>query len=143
MKLTSENVDSVMRHVLFKKGEDHTKYPIVEGLVHNYVFHPERLEEKRQDIIDMLNDFPDPFHKDKGGGWAFVNACMTKDNVHWGEHWQMEQIICLGIAIGCAEWVMKELMFILPGGMPYVVVKTPIQVIVDDNAKSEGTISEG
>jgi hypothetical protein len=126
MKLTAENVDAVFRECLFHKGEVHGEIPanavIVEGVVGNirFGFHPERLEANRQNVYAMLEQLPDNFREDMGGGWSFLNACMTEEGDQWGEHPTVEALLCLGIALKQAQWMMKGMQEHLPGGMPYV-----------------------
>jgi hypothetical protein len=126
MKLTAENVETAFRACLFQKGEIHGEIPanavLVEGVMENirFGFHPERLESYRQNVYEMLSELPDQFREDKGGGWGFLNACMTNENVQWGEHLHMQQLFCLGIGLKQVEWLMRSMQDALPGGMPYV-----------------------
>jgi len=94
---------------------------LVEGIVRKFGFHPERLESHRQEVKDILNQMPDSFHKDKGGGWSFLNLCMTKDGQHWGEHPSMEALVALAVGLGMASYCLPRAMWSLfPGGMPYI-----------------------
>jgi hypothetical protein len=126
MKLTAENVEKAFRACLFQKGEVHGEIPanavIVEGVANNirFGFHPERLESYRQNVYEMLSQLPENFRDDKGGGWSFLNACMTDEGDQWGEHDSVEALLCLGIALKQAAWMMKSFQDRLPGGMPYV-----------------------
>ena len=54
---------------------------------------------------------------------SFLRMCMTKDGVHWGEHPDCDNLICLGIAIGKLEIILKDFVNDLPGGVPYILVK--------------------
>ena len=39
-------------------------------------------------------------------------------------HMTVESLLCLGIGLDLAEWCLpKEMWSLMPGGMPYVVVK--------------------
>jgi len=102
-----------------------TVEPIMaQGVVRTYGFHPERLEKHRTQIIAWLNELPAQFHKATGGGWSFLNACMTKDDEQWGEQYNVEQLMCLGIAIGKVSFPLpKEFWGALPGGVPYFTVE--------------------
>lgn len=124
MKLTSENVHKTLSSCFFKDNEDQTGAIIVEGIMSKFGFHPERLAQNKQNIGEMLTDLGDSFHEDKGGGMSFLNACMTKDGEHWGEHSSMEALFVLGVATNQAKSVLPRNMWnLLPGGMPYFVVK--------------------
>jgi len=126
-KLTSEAVQKLFFDCLFTDDEikDGPPKQIVEvqGIISRIGFHPGRLESHREEVKALLAELEDSFHEEKGGGWSFLNACMTKDGEQWGEHQNMEQLFALGIGLKLARWVMpREMWSSLPGGMPYVVV---------------------
>ena len=121
--LTAENVNAVFMDCLFRDGEDTSNPAVGEGVLHKFGFHRERLEAHRDEIKQMLNCLPDNFQASKGGGWSFLNACMTKDGEQWGEHRSIEQLLALGLASGQATMLMpREMWKVLPGGMPYFSV---------------------
>lgn len=124
MELTSENVETVIKDCLFTDDEDQSNFVEVEGTLHTYHFHPERLELHREDIKTMLNQLPHQFFKSSGGGWTFLNACMREDGVQWtGLHLQQERLLCLGEGLGLVKnQLPKEMWPALPGGMPYYVI---------------------
>lgn len=123
MKLTANNVETVIKDCLFLDEEDKSNPVISEGIMNAFGFHPERLESHREDIRSMLSALPDEFHADKGGGMSFLNACMTRDGEHWGEHPSMDKLFVLGQALGLAKLALPRAMWnVLPGGMPYWTV---------------------
>jgi len=124
MELTSKNVQEVFLDCLFREEEtDRTNYVVGEGVIHRFGFHPERLASHKDDIKTMLDQLPEQFQLDKGGGWSFLNACDRKDGVQWGEHPNIEQLMALGLASKQATLLMpRELWRAMPGGMPYFVV---------------------
>ena len=125
MELTSQNVFTVFTDCLFKEGEDTTMHVKVEGIMSTFGLHPNRLESHKEDIRSMLDQLPDDFKQEHGGGMSFLNACNTKDGNQWGEHTNMEQLFVLGIGIGFAKYCMPRTAWIaFPGGMPYIVVDT-------------------
>jgi len=132
MKLTSENVSNIFEKCLFKDKELVEGKPAVtpavgKGILNDFGFHPDRIASHKKDISDMLNQLPDSFKKSKGGGMSFLNACMTKDDVQWGEHTNMEQLFALGSALKLVTYPMpREMWSMLPGGMPYVTVNEEI-----------------
>lgn len=86
-------------------------------------FHPERLESHKQEIKNLLMGLPRQFREKEGGGWSFLQACMDKDGNQWGEHKDVEALVCLGIATGQAKFQLpRDMWKVLPGGMPYFVV---------------------
>lgn len=125
MKLTSENVNTVFVDCLFNDNEDTTNHIAAEGITCTVGFHPQRLAGHKETVQAMLQCLPDNFQSDKGGGMSFLQACMDKDGLQWGEHRQMEQLFQLGIGLGLAKWQLpREMWAAFPGGMPYVVVDT-------------------
>jgi len=124
MELTAENVHATFVKCLYKTiPEDQSEAVIVEGLVQKFGFDPVGLELQKENIIKLLLQLPDMFMRSIGGGWSFLNACVTKDEIPWGEHRNMEQLFCMGMGI---RKVMcptpRDVWKVLPGGMPYYVV---------------------
>lgn len=96
---------------------------LVEGVRVRIGFHPQRLESHREQVREWLALLPPQFHKDAGGGWSFLNACLTRDGEQWGEHWNVEQLLALGIGLNLARWLTpRDMWDALPGGMPYAVI---------------------
>jgi hypothetical protein len=123
-ELTSEAIHEIAKRVLFKPDEIADGKPPenavrVEGLVNRFAFHPDRVMEAKPQIDALLLELPDSFHQSKGGGWTFLNAFEDRHGRHWGEHRDMEMLVCLGIAVGSASWMLREMMEALPGGVPY------------------------
>lgn len=125
-KLTSENVSNCFMACLFKDGEPTDNPKIGEGLRMRAGFNPQRLEEHREVIEAMLRELPDSFQRSGGGGMSFLNLCQDKHGNQWADlHQTMEQLVCLGNAIGKLSFpVPKELWDALPGGVPYIVVES-------------------
>jgi hypothetical protein len=50
--------------------------------------------------------------------------CQDKEDHQWTDfHQTMDELVCLGTAIGKLEYLMpREMWNVLPGGMPYIVV---------------------
>lgn len=135
--LTAEAVEKVFNDCLFGAEEVSKTTPeppegaiIVDGIVNRFGFNLGRLESHREEVKAFLAELPDGFQEGKGGGWSFLQACMTRDGNQWGEHRNMEQLFVLAIGLKLARWQMpREMWRSLPGGMPYVVVQTsPIVV---------------
>lgn len=128
--LTSENVELMIKICLYRNDEivdqdtASAGLVIIKGITVNFGFHPGRLKKNRKAIIEMLAELPKPFMKSYGGGWSFLQACNDKDDNQWtGLHTRMEELFCLGMAIGVVTMPMpRELWPGLPGGMPYYVV---------------------
>lgn len=122
-KLTKKNVETIFYDCLFLDGEDTSDAKFGEGAMRTIGFHPNRLERHKAEIAELLLQLPESFRDTKGGGWSFLNACVTCDGVHWGEHINIEQLLTLGIATGQAKMLLPRSMWpALPGGMPYFAV---------------------
>jgi hypothetical protein len=124
MNLTAQNVEDIFMKCLYEEGEDTTGYIPANGVMTKVGFNPIRIAENTESIIEMLNDLPDSFKTSNGGGTTFLNACVDKLGNQWGEHSNIDQLLCLGIAIGKISFpIPKEMWAALPGGMPYVTYK--------------------
>lgn len=125
MTISSEAVTAAFMDCLFTDGEDTTNHVVAEGIVQTVGFHPDRLASHRDEVMAMLMELPVEFRQTGGGGWSFLNACMDKDGAQWtGLHQVMEQLFCMGIALGLCEYqIPREMWDVLPGGMPYIVIK--------------------
>lgn len=124
-KLSSETVENVFLKCLFQDGEDTTNAVMVDGVVRNYGFHPERLEQERGTIARLLDELQDEFKDSVGGGFTFLSACNDKHGEQWtGLHSIMEQLFALGMGLNLAAYVLpRDLWGVLPGGMPYLKVR--------------------
>lgn len=131
--ISAEKVDTIFRECLLKDeemGDDGNPQGIkplkVQGIAHDVGFHPDRIQKHRSEIVSFLEDLPHQFREDSGGGWSFLNLCQTEDGELWtGMHMIMEQLVCLGIAIGKVSYCLpqKKMWSMLPGGVPYIVIK--------------------
>ncbi len=96
-----------------------------EGVMAKFAFHPGRLESHKAEIAEICNQLPDEFQESKGGGWSFLNLCMTKDGQQWGEHRNCDQLVALAIASKQGSFLLpRDLWTSLPGSMPYVQFST-------------------
>lgn len=123
MHLTAENVTNVFCDCLFSKEDIVTDPVKVQGVRLDVGFNPKKLEQNCESIEAMLNHLPSEFKKEGGGGWSFLNACLDDDGRQWGEHRNIDELICLGQATGKVSFMMPRSMWSsLPGGMPYFVI---------------------
>ena len=128
MKLTSENVEMVFSDCLFGDDEDILDPVKVEVILSKFEFHCGRIAKHREDIESMLDQLPDGFKQNSGGGWTFLNMCNDKDDNQWTDmHAVMEQLVALGLAINKVRFTMPRDMWpMLPGGMPYIIIKEKV-----------------
>jgi len=127
-----ERVEFMFKDCLYAKEElTGSGFPIdedsmveVKGILNSFGLNKHRVESHREEVTNCLDQLPDEFKKSGGGGWTFLNACNTKDGEQWtGLHQVMEQLVCLGIALGLVSYTLpREMWQIFPGDMPYIVV---------------------
>lgn len=133
MELTYQNLHNVMEDCLYRPteisgaAENENAVPAgavcAEGVLHNFCFHPQRLESHRQDVKSMLSNMEDAFMVEKGGGMSLIRMPFTKDGKQFGEQIDAECLYVLGNALGyCKFCLPREMWDILPGGMPYVQI---------------------
>lgn len=145
MELTTQNVDAVVRRVLYTREEtgqaEGDDIPngavVVNGIVTKYAFHPDRLKESVEDIRSMLRQLPDVFHKGTRDGYSFLGACNDRSGRQWtGEHRVMEALFCLGLGVGAVvELMPRDLWSILPGGVPYYGVDTGLEILREGDSQ--------
>ncbi len=124
IELTRKNVIKIYEDCLFRKEELDLQTITIEGITHTANLSLERLNNHTQDIIDMLTQLPDNFMASKGGGWSFLNACLTNTGEMWTfEHQDMENLFILGMGIKKVKCLLpRELWRCFTGGMPYYEV---------------------
>lgn len=125
MELKSEKVTEIFLDCLLEEmPEDLNTVTIVDGITIKVVFDPEKLKKHKKTIVDFLNQLPSNFHEKEGGGYSFLGACNDRNENLWtGEHKVMQELFCLGMAIGRVKYCMpREAWTTLPGGMPYLVI---------------------
>ena len=121
-KTLAERVNDLIAECL--NGEEEGAL-LIEGIVSNFGFNPDKIVAKKEDIAAILDEMPDEFHADSGGGMSFLNLCMTKDGQQWAEHPTMEALVVLAIAADIGSYAMpRDMWNILPGGVPYVTFDT-------------------
>lgn len=130
MKLTAKAVQDVLTKCFYTDAEIGPAVPkeppvgavCAEAVRAKYAFHPKRLEAAKPEIALLLRELPDPFHEtprtkdsalitDKrspGGGFSFLNACMTRDDVQWGEHSNVDELLALGVAAGYGRLLLDR-----------------------------------
>lgn len=132
-QLTADAVNETFLDCLFKDKPTVGGYVKAEGITRTVGFNPESLAKNTEKIHDFLLQLPKEFGQDSGGGFSFLAACNDKDGVQWtGLHTDMEELFLLGLATGYVQCLMpRDMWSVLPGGMPYYVVRTdPVAVEV-------------
>jgi len=126
-RLNDMFTDCLFRDEEVVDGQPPEHAVIVEGIMATFGLHPGRLKSYQDEVVSMINGLPDPFHKDRGGGWSFLQMCNDKNDTQWtGMHRAMEQLVVLGIGLEIGSYCLpRELWETMPGGMPYVVFDVP------------------
>ena len=105
-------------------GNDELAVIHIKGTYRNFALSGERLMSHREQVREWLASMPAEFHLSKGGGWSFLNACQTADDIQWTSfHERVEQLVVLGIALGFVSWpIPRDVWYLLPGSMPYFAI---------------------
>ncbi len=126
MKLTPQEVNRIFKKCLIDsslvKPEDSI---IANGIVHRAHFSKRAIEENKTTIRELLDELPDSFKQDHGGGMSFLNMCIDRHGNYWTSlHATMEELVMLGQAIGAVKYnVPAQFWPLLPGGVPYISIK--------------------
>lgn len=118
-------LDCLYRQDELKEGKPIISPIEVEGIRGKFGLHPDRIKKYEAQIIDWLKELPNSFREEIGGGWSFLNGCMTHDekDIWTGEQRIVDELFCLGIAIGkVAYCAPREMWSAMPGGVPYIKI---------------------
>lgn len=122
IQLTAARVKELVMKCLFDDAATITEDNSVKaaGILHTYVFNKKAVEKNTEEIKQLLSCLPEAFH---AGGHSFLAACMDKDDRHWGEHVDIEGLVCLGLAAELVKYCApRSFWTALPGGLPYFQV---------------------
>lgn len=102
----------------FKDNETVEGVTTVTGIIHSFAFHTKALEKYKDAILKELKEMQQIFFTE---GTSFLSMAIDEQDVHWGEHRDMEGLLVLGIAIKHAKYLLpREAWPALPGGVPYL-----------------------
>jgi hypothetical protein len=111
--------DEEVKHLNREAGEHPEGIVLVEGIMRNFGFHPERLMNEAEPIRQILrqvvtDDFKTP------DGATFLHLCQDRAGNLWAEHPTMEELCCLAMGLKWCKCVMPRVFWaVLPGGVPY------------------------
>lgn len=122
MEITDTKVREIFNYCLFKEGEDSSKHVKGFGVMVQVGFHPDRLYEKTEEIYRLSESLSDDFTVNGGGGASFLHLCHDRNGVHWGEHQNADELLCLFLATGIAKYMTEDRSkwLIFPGGLPFL-----------------------
>lgn len=121
-----QSVKSISGEQIATYGEQLLSAVVVRGVMTTILYLPERIEARAGDISSMLDQLPKTFRESTGGmGDSFSNARFNEDGEQWGEHLDVDHLLCLGMGAGIVQLLTpdRDDWSILPGGLPYFVVK--------------------
>lgn len=132
--LRADDVHDAFIYCLVKREEAPDGQPsedavLLEGISLNVELHKARLEEQREKVLGWIDDIPEGFLREKGGGWTFLNLTMTKQGDQWCEQPTAQALMLMAMGLGYAQYQLpRDIWRALPGGVPYVVFsKTPFE----------------
>lgn len=115
-------VHTIIKDCLYASPDDvpadKSAVALVEGVHLRLGFDPAAVERSRA-RIDALIDavVADEFYE----GMSFLRLCYDRSGSLWGQHRDMDALLCLGIAVKRAKILLpREMWFVMPGGVPYV-----------------------
>jgi len=135
-KLTRDNARRLVMHALFKMEEapkDGSPPPnavCVDGIKADFGFHPERLQETRDEVLAMIPELEEEFMTEDG--FSFLFLAWRNDGTTWAMlpdgtcDWSvLEGFFCLAQALGHARYALDRPLWIaLPGGAPFIRFST-------------------
>lgn len=135
--LDAKRVQDVMMDCLFTGDpKDEDMCIAVYGITRRFGFIPEKIENHREEIHEMMKELPDVFwdtndNPNGGGGYTFMNLPFDKNERQWCGQPTAELLMVLGLATGYMEYMLpREAWIALPGRVPYVIIhENPVKVI--------------
>ena len=126
--ISAKRVQEIATACMFQESEVKTGRTVMtprigQGIVHNFGFHPERLEAHREEVADLIREIASAFTD--GGGWSFLNMNLDRHGHHWGDRQDAEVLLALADALGMADISTRAIWPSLTGGMPYVHFTLP------------------
>lgn len=125
MELTPKNVEDLFLECLWGDEENTEGAKLIEGVMMKVGFHPEKLEENKEKIVELLDQCHPNFKTSSGSqGWSFLQFTLNKDDEVWtGEHRMCDLLICLGMGIDKVAFNLpRDYWKVLPGGVPYLQI---------------------
>lgn len=128
--LTAANVREVFFASMYDNestDEEKKRHFPIKGVRLHIGFHPDRLKRSTDRINDLIDCLPAEFFE--GAGDSFLQACVDRSGTQWGEHENIDQLLCLGLAIHRIHFLIpRELWSGLPGGMPFFKVMPRVTI---------------
>lgn len=135
--LDAKRVREIVMDCLFTDDpKDEDMRISVYGIARCFGFIPEKIENYRDEIHEMMKELPDVFwdsndNPNGGGGYTFMNLPFDKNDHQWCEQPTAELLMALGLATGYMEYMLpREVWIALPGNVPYIIIhENPVTVV--------------
>jgi hypothetical protein len=112
----------------YKVGDKPENAIMIEGVVNMYGFNPDRVKRYKNEVKGILAQLPESFKN----GDSFLNGCVDKDGNQWGEQFDVECLMCIGMALGYVTCPFpRNQWHTLYGEMPYY------QTHIDEKAEEK------
>ena len=125
--LNAKVIEDAVKDCLFEDNEFVNGSPpdnavIIKGITAVFSFNPERIEKHSSEIISWIDELPEQFLKNAGGGgWTFLNLPVDRNDHLWGQQKDAQNLLVLCMAINKADYCLpRDMWHMLPGGVPYV-----------------------
>lgn len=126
MNLTAENVYATFFDSLALEATSGSTIR-VRALMNEYVFDAARLEGHREAVRGFLGRVSTLFYADRGGGHTFLALGTRRDGIRWGDVYDSERLVALGLGLGLAEFCLKRRRWkLFPESMPYLTLKSDL-----------------
>lgn len=114
-------LENVFIYCLTGKRTGYSSAIKVEGVLNNFCFNLARLDECKHEIKDWLRELPWSFFTEVGG--SFSEACQLKTGEEWGNHQSIQQLLCLGMALGVVTCPLPSFLWdSLPNKEPCYII---------------------
>ena len=134
MSIDAVRVEAILKDCMYKEITPENKYIMVYSCLTRIGLNPDKIEQHRNEIYEMLKQLPTAFWDSPtgGGGYTFLALPTDKDGNQWGGQQHADMLMTLGLAAGYIQYLFPiEMLRELPGGVPYIVIyETPLELPV-------------
>ena len=111
-------LDSLFNEEELKEG---VEYCPGYGVLHNFGFKPEKIEEYAEEVKDILSNLEEGFFTPHGE--SFLKLPFDKMGQQWGEHANAEELVLIGSATGYVDFSIPRIIWnLMPGSVPFITV---------------------
>lgn len=127
MDLTAENVYATFFDSLALDGESGHLTTRVRGLATDYLLNVARLTSHAETVRSFLGRVSTRFYIDRGGGHCLDALGTRRDGVQWGDTYDVERLLVLGLGLGLASFCLtRRRWHLFPQGRPFVSLNSDL-----------------